>query len=215
VDEAEQGRMARVSLVLSVAALTLALLGATPLGEAALEQVLPRGSVGTEQLRDGAVTAAKVRDRSLVARDFRHGQLPRGPAGPQGPPGTIEGVAASGDLAGTYPSPALAADAIESSEVKDGSLRLADTAHLSGQVRVDAPSIKAHSCVAQSAAVPRVKPYDRTLVLPTQNLPAGAFVTQVFNTDMPNRVLFRICNATAKPLDPPLGAWAYVVWRAS
>jgi hypothetical protein len=73
--------------------------------------------------------------------------------------------------------------------------------------------VKAHSCVAASAAVRGLKPYDRTLVLPTQNLPAGAFVTQVFNTGVPNRVLFRVCNATAKPLDPPLGGWAYVVWR--
>jgi hypothetical protein len=61
--------------------------------------------------------------------------------------------------------------------------------------------------------VPGLKPYDRTLVLPTQNLPAGAFVTQIFNTGVRNRVLFRVCNATAKPLDPPLGGWAYVVWR--
>ena len=114
--------MARISLVLSITALAVVLLGATPLGEAALEQVLPRGSVGTEQLKDGAVTAAKVKDRSLVVRDFRQGQLPRGPVGPQGPPGTIEGVPASGDLAGTYPAPALAPDTIESAEVKDGSL---------------------------------------------------------------------------------------------
>jgi hypothetical protein len=58
-----------------------------------------------------------------------------------------------------------------------------------------------------------VKPHDRTLVLPTQNLPAGPFVTQVFNTNAPNRVLFRVCNATAKALDPPLGARAFLVWR--
>jgi hypothetical protein len=205
----------RLSLVLSATALVVALFGATPLGEAAQELVVPRGSVGTEQLRDGAVTAAKVKDRSLVSRDFRQGQLPRGPVGPQGPPGTIEGVAAGGDLSGTYPGPALAADAVESTEVKDGSLLLADTAVLNGQVRIDAPAIAAHSCIAQSAAVPKVKPYDRTLVLPTRNLPAGAFVTQVFNTSARNRILFRICNATAKSLDPPLGGWAYVVWRAA
>jgi hypothetical protein len=60
-----------------------------------------------------------------------------------------------------------------------------------------------------------LKPYDRTLVLPTQNLPAGAFVTQIFNTSTRNRILFRICNASTKPIDPPLGAWAYVVWRAA
>jgi hypothetical protein len=195
--------VARLSLVLSCTALAIALLGATPLGEAARQIVLPRDSVGT----------AQVRDRSLLARDFKQGQLPRGPAGPAGPPGTIEGVAASGDLAGAYPGPTLAPGSVGAADVADGQLLLADTARLSGQVRVDAPAIPAHACKAMSAAVAQVRPYDRTLVLPTQNLPSGAFVTQVFNTAVPNRVLFRVCNVTAKALDPPLGGWAYVVWR--
>ena len=205
--------MARLSLVLSVMALAVALLGATPLGEAAKTIVIPRGAVGTAQLRDGAVTAAKVKDRSLVERDFRKGQLPRGPAGPAGPPGSIEGVSAGGDLTGTFPGPTLAEGSVASGEIADGSLRLADTATLSGQARVDLPPLGPHSCVASSAAAPGAKPYDRTLVLPTQNLPPGAFVTQVFNTGTPNRVLFRVCNATAKTIDPPLGAWAYLAWR--
>lgn len=192
--------MARLSLALALTALVVALLGATPLGEAAREAVLPRNSVGSEQ----------VRDRSLLARDFKQGELPRGPAGP---PGTIEGVAAGGDLTGTYPAPTLSSGSVESEAVADGSLLLADTAVLSGQTRVDVGRVKAHSCLAASAGVRGLKPYDRTLVLPTQNLPPGAFVTQVFNTGVPNRVLFRVCNATAKPLDPPLGGWAYVVWR--
>jgi hypothetical protein len=192
--------------VLSSAALAVAVLGATPLGEAASGLVVPRNSIGT----------GEVRDRSLLARDFKAGQLPRGPqgpAGPAGPAGTIEGVAAGGDLTGAYPSPVVAGDALTGAEVADGSLRLGDTAVLSGQVRVDLPRLGAHSCVARNAAVVGLEPYDRTLVLPTQNLPTGLFVTQVFNTNAPGRVLFRVCNATAKPLDAPLGAWAYVVWR--
>ena len=57
----------------------------------------PRNSVGTTQLRKGAVTSAKVRDGSLTLRDFNPsdlGQLrgqvgPAGPAGPGGPVGTV------------------------------------------------------------------------------------------------------------------------------
>jgi hypothetical protein len=45
---------------------------------------LPRNSVGGPQLKKNAVTSAKVKNRSLLARDFRRGQLPAGPRGPQG-----------------------------------------------------------------------------------------------------------------------------------
>lgn len=196
--------------MLSAAALLVALLGSTPLGEAARQTVLPSRSVGTAQLQDGAVTAAKVRDHTLVVRDFKAGQLPRGP---QGPPGTIAGVQASGDLSGTYPSPVLAPDSIEAAEVKDGTLGLADTAALTGQVRIDAPPLAAHSCLSLRTTVPGVKPYDRAIVLPTQNLPLGVSITPVFNTNLAGRILFRLCNASAKKVDAPLGAWAYVVWR--
>jgi hypothetical protein len=51
---------------------------------------LPANSVGTKQLKKNAVTSVKVKDRSLLAKDFKRGQLPRGqrgPAGPQGAPG--------------------------------------------------------------------------------------------------------------------------------
>jgi hypothetical protein len=204
----------RVSLVLSFVALGVALLGSTPLGEAAGDLVLPRGSVGTAELRDGAVTASKVKDRSLLARDFKPDELPKGPQGPPGPPGTIAGVAAEGDLTGTFPRPAIAADAVTGAEVDDGSLLLRDTAALAGQVRVNAPSVPADTCLSLQAPVPGVKPYDRTLVLPTQNLPQGLSVTPVFNTNLAGRLLFRVCNATAKAIDAPLGAWAYVVWRS-
>ena len=54
---------------------------------------LPRNSVGTAQIRNGAVNSAKVKTHSLLASDFKPGQLAKvfptavGPTGPQGPPG--------------------------------------------------------------------------------------------------------------------------------
>src|SRR4051812_31682808 len=48
---------------------------------------LPADSVGTVQLRKNAVVSSKVKDRSLLARDFALGQIPSGPTGPAGPAG--------------------------------------------------------------------------------------------------------------------------------
>lgn len=80
---------------------------------------LPRGSVGTLQLRDNAVTSrklatsaatnakvannaitsAKVKNASLLRSDFAPGQLPAGPTGPQGPQGP-QGPAGAAGAAG-------------------------------------------------------------------------------------------------------------------
>ena len=48
---------------------------------------LPRGSVGTAQLKSNAVTSQKVKNGSLLRGDFKSGQLPAGATGPQGPAG--------------------------------------------------------------------------------------------------------------------------------
>jgi hypothetical protein len=48
---------------------------------------LPVGSVGNKQLKKNAVTSPKVKDGSLLARDFAAGELPGGLAGPAGPAG--------------------------------------------------------------------------------------------------------------------------------
>lgn len=51
---------------------------------------LPNGSVGNRQLKANAVSSEKIRDGSLLAGDFKRGQLPpgqRGLSGAQGIPG--------------------------------------------------------------------------------------------------------------------------------
>jgi len=84
-------------MVFSITALVVAVLGVTPLGEAAWSQVLPRNSVGTLQLKRNAVTSSKlapntvrtkqVVNSSLLAEDFKSGQLPAGPNGEKGDKG--------------------------------------------------------------------------------------------------------------------------------
>jgi len=81
------------AMVVACTALFVALAGTS----IAAVSALPRNSVGTAQLKDGAVTRLKlarnavtsqnVLDFSLFRRDFAPGQLPAGPPGPQGPQG--------------------------------------------------------------------------------------------------------------------------------
>jgi hypothetical protein len=56
---------------------------------------LPKNSVGSKQLRKSSVTSSKVKDRSLLATDFKAGQLPAGVQGPQGARGPSDGFQVS------------------------------------------------------------------------------------------------------------------------
>jgi len=49
---------------------------------------IPRNSVGAAQLRTNAVTSAKVKDHSLLSKDFKAGELPAGPKGDDGKAGS-------------------------------------------------------------------------------------------------------------------------------
>jgi hypothetical protein len=62
-------------------------------GYAALK--LPKNSVGTKQLKNNAVTGAKVKDGSLTAGDFG-GTLPTGAQGPKGDTGAAGAAGAAG-----------------------------------------------------------------------------------------------------------------------
>jgi hypothetical protein len=63
--------------VIASLALLVALSGT---GAAAVALVVPGNSVGTAQLKKDAVVSAKVKDGSLLAKDFAAGQLPAGGA---------------------------------------------------------------------------------------------------------------------------------------
>jgi hypothetical protein len=76
-------RLPRPGTVIACVALIISLAGT-----AYAAGVLPAGSVGTIQLKDNAVTSKKVKNGSLLAADFKAGQLPAGPAGATGPAGS-------------------------------------------------------------------------------------------------------------------------------
>jgi hypothetical protein len=86
-------RLPSPSMLVACAALLVALGGT---GVAAVTAVLPRNSVGALQLRANSVNSAKVLNHSLLAIDFKAGQIPAGPAGPVGPAGPAGPTGATG-----------------------------------------------------------------------------------------------------------------------
>ena len=96
------------SLVISVMALFVALGGVS---YAAIK--IPKNSVGNTQLRKDAVTSTKVKDRSLLAKDFKAGQLPAGAKGADGAAGAVGetgAVGATGPTASAYASNNISPD---------------------------------------------------------------------------------------------------------
>ena len=77
----------RTATILAATALVVAVFGSTPLGHAAGNLILAKNSVGAPQLKRNAVTGLKVKNGTLMAADFKAGQVPAGPQGPKGDPG--------------------------------------------------------------------------------------------------------------------------------
>jgi hypothetical protein len=83
----------------------------TALGDEALR--LAKGSVGTAELRNGAVTNEKVKKGSLLRSAFKPGQVPRA---------NLAGIKARGALDGTYPAPDLADGAVRAAKLATASV---------------------------------------------------------------------------------------------
>lgn len=71
-------------------------------------------SITGKNVRNGSLTSADIKDHTLRARDFKLGELPRGPQGPQGErgPAGVRGPAGAAGAAVDTPPPAISRDPV-------------------------------------------------------------------------------------------------------
>ena len=126
--------------IIATAALFVALAG----GSYAAVQALPRNSVTTVQVKNG----------SLLAVDFKKGQLKRGPAGPAGPPGPAgpAGPAGPPGPAGSGASTKWALIGPTGTLIA-GSSGVSVTAHATGQTILDFGSAVTGKAIIASSSL--------------------------------------------------------------
>jgi hypothetical protein len=102
----EQHEMSKLkfSPIVAVTALVVAVFGSTSLGHAAAHMVLPSNSVGSTQIKSNAVTGVKVKNGTLLAADFKAGQIPAGRPGAKGDTGATGPKGDMGDAGSQGPA---------------------------------------------------------------------------------------------------------------
>ena len=122
--------LATIAIFLAVGGSALA--GAKLAKNSVNSRSIKNASVTGKDVKDGMLSGVDVKDNSLTGADIDESTLvlgdQRGNDAPTTPTSTTPNGPAGGDLAGEYPNPTIAPNAVGSAEVQDESLTGADIA---------------------------------------------------------------------------------------
>jgi hypothetical protein len=93
-----------------------------------------------KQIAAGAVGSSEVRDRSLLSKDFKSGQIPTGPQGPAGPKGDTGATGQQGPKGDTGPAGPLL-DTLPSGRTLRGEFGIYGVGHVDNGIEAASESI--------------------------------------------------------------------------
>ena len=138
----------------------------------------------------------------------------QGPPGAAGSDASINGVAAGGDLQGTYPDPTLKSGSVSSQDVLNGSLTVGDLVKEDITHDVDLGLIGHGACAEFFIPVTTSAANPVALVNPPGNFyndPGLVFNWNV-GVNQFDPVAVHVCNVSAQDIDPPNGGWRAILF---
>jgi hypothetical protein len=184
-------------------------------------------SLKSKDVRNSTLTNKDVKDGSLLAGDFGANQLPEGPQGPAGPAGPVGPAgpatgAAGGDLAGSYPDPTIAPNAVnaakigndavaaseiannsvDSGEVADGGLNDEDIGDVTSTEVVAIENVNANQCDDHVVNVGGGDIGNTHIVLtPTFSSSSSNLSYSADSRETDGNITVKVCNPTAANID--------------
>jgi hypothetical protein len=168
--------------------------------EAVTAGKIKNGAVTETKIADGAVTTNKIANDAVTGDKVKESTLGEVPLAASAK--KVTGGAAGGGLAGTYPNPTIAANAISGVNFA-----------ASGTFTLDPGSIAADTCEYELPSVPGAtnQPNETTIVEPPNQIAAAGVSATAMRSDSNNLIRLLFCNPTAAPINPPSGVYTYLV----